>query len=137
MKKITLTICGLALVVLAIAQQIASNSQEANTLAIGNAVFNWSTTSHDFGKITMGVPVTHEFTFINTGEIPLIISSVQASCGCTVTSYSKDPIAPGSEGFVRATYNAAKPGQFNKTLNVNANTEQGVVQLSIQGEVIE
>jgi hypothetical protein len=66
-----------------------------------------------------------------------VITTVQASCGCTVTEYSKDPIAPGEKGFVKATYNAAKTGSFQKTVTVNANTEEGVVQLIIKGEVVE
>ena len=85
----------------------------------------------------MNKPVTHEFRFTNSGDAPLVISSVQASCGCTVTDYSKDPIAPGSEGYVKATYNAAKVGVFSKTVTVNANAAESVVQLTIKGEVVE
>jgi hypothetical protein len=99
--------------------------------------FAWTTTTHDFGKIRLNVPVTHEFRFTNTGDGPLIISSVQASCGCTVADYSKDPIAPGAEGYVKATYNAARPGVFSKTITVTANSEESVVKLIIKGEVEE
>jgi hypothetical protein len=99
--------------------------------------FLWLVTTYDFGKITLNKPVTHEFRFTNSGNTPLVISSVQASCGCTVTDYSKDPIAPGSEGYVKATYNAAKVGVFSKTVTVNANAEESVVQLTIKGEVVE
>lgn len=98
--------------------------------------FSWTETVFDFGKIKHNTPVTHEFRFVNKGAEPLIITSVQASCGCTVTKYSKDAIAPGSEGFVTATYNAATKGIFSKTVTVNANTgDGGVVVLSIRGEV--
>lgn len=137
MKKFALTFAALTLVVFAFAQQIALNTKPANNLRIENAAFTWEATSFDFGKIKVGVPVTHEFTFTNTGTAPLVIASVQASCGCTVASYSKDPIEPGAKGFVKATYNAAKVGPFTKTVTVNANTESGVVQLTIKGEVTE
>jgi hypothetical protein len=135
MKKIILTCSALAVVTLAIAQ-IAMTKVYENKPAYDAAVFEWSSTSFDFGKIPAGTPVSHEFTFVNTGSMPLIISSTQASCGCTVTSYSKDPIAPG-QGFVKATYNAAKAGKFNKTVTVNSNTESGAVVLGITGEVTE
>jgi hypothetical protein len=82
-------------------------------------------------------PVTHEFKFTNTGNAPLVISSVQASCGCTVTEYSKEPIPVGGQGYVKATYNAAKLGVFTKSVTVNANAEESVVQLTIKGEVVE
>ena len=97
--------------------------------------FAWTETSFDFGKIKHNAPVTHEFRFVNKGAEPLVITSVQASCGCTVAKYTKDPIAPGGEGFVTATYNAATKGIFNKSVTVNANTQDGVVVLAIRGEV--
>lgn len=105
--------------------------------AIETPAFSWAIKTHDFGKIKVNTPVTHEFRFTNSGDAPLVISSVQASCGCTVTDYSKDPIAPGAEGYVKATYNAAKVGIFTKTVTVSANAEESVVQLTIKGEVVE
>jgi hypothetical protein len=54
-----------------------------------------------------------------------------------VTKYSKDPISPGSTGFVTATYDATKVGVFTKTVTVNANTDGGSVLLTIKGEVVE
>jgi hypothetical protein len=45
--------------------------------------------------------------FTNTGSTPLVISNVRGSCGCTVTDYTKEPIAPGKTGNVKATFNAA------------------------------
>lgn len=137
MKKILLSFFGLALAAITVAQQLASTTQMEYTPADEVAVFSWSSTAHDFGNIPVGTPVTHEFSFTNTGEIPLIITSVQASCGCTVTAYSKEPIAPGGVGYVSATYNAAKVGQFTKTVSVNANTDESIVQLTIKGEVVE
>ena len=97
--------------------------------------FAWTETSFDFGKIRHNAPVTHEFRFVNKGTEPLLIASVQASCGCTVAKYTKDPIPAGGEGLVTATYNAATKGIFNKTISVNANTQDGVVILTIRGEV--
>lgn len=105
--------------------------------ALETPAFLWNVTTHDFGKIKFNQPVMHEFRFTNSGDAPLVISSVQASCGCTVTAYSKEPIAPGAEGYVKATYNAAKIGVFSKTVTVNANAEESLVQLTIKGEVTE
>jgi hypothetical protein len=137
MKKTMLIVCSLAVVACALAQEFAVNTKPANKFLSENAVFNWAATEFDFGKIKVGKPVSHEFTFTNNGSAPLVISSVQASCGCTVTSYSKDPIEPAGTGFVKATYNAAKVGQFTKSVTVNANTAEGVVHLNIKGEVTE
>ncbi len=134
MKKITLAFLFVASIATAWAQ-LASNYSTA-TLFNG-ATFAWSQTTFDFGKIKQHEPVANNFEFVNTGSEPLVISSVKASCGCTVTDYTKDPIQPGGSGFVKATYNAAKVGQFTKTVTVNANTEDAIVQLTIKGEVTE
>jgi hypothetical protein len=135
MKKICLILLATAFTSPLLSQQLAV----VNFLSPGfePANFLWSATTYDFGKIKVNKPVTHEFRFTNSGDAPLVISSVQASCGCTVTDYSKDPISPGSEGYVKATYNAAKVGIFSKTVTVNANAAESTVQLTIKGEVVE
>lgn len=137
MKKIILSLFTLALVSYSFAQELAMNTKAPASSKAESAAFKWTATEHDFGKIKQGVPVAHEFTFINRGQAPLVISTVQASCGCTVTAYTKDPIAPGGEGYVKATYNAASLGQFTKTVTVNANTAEGVTRLTIKGEVVQ
>lgn len=100
------------------------------------AVFNWNETEFDLGNVTQGVPVSHEFEFTNTGAEPLVITSVKASCGCTVASYTETAIAPGEKGFVKATYNAAKTGAFTKTVTVLSNAVDNPV-LTLKGTVIE
>ena len=135
MKRICLILVVSSLTASLFAQQLASVNLVSPTMA--TPAFAWLTTTHDFGKIKVNKPVTHEFRFKNSGDAPLVISSVKASCGCTVAAYSKDPIPPGAEGFVKATYDAAKVGVFNKTVTVNANAEESIVQLSIKGEVVE
>jgi hypothetical protein len=99
------------------------------------AVATFDAQTFDFGKIKQGVPATHEFTFTNTGNVPLIITNVQASCGCTTPDWSRDPIAPGGKGFIKATYSAASAGAFTKSVTMTANVEGGMVQLLIKGEV--
>ena len=122
----------------ALAQQpLASNARHQVEFIKELGSFSWEETSFDFGQIKVNNPVTHEFSFVNAGDTPLVITSVQASCGCTVTKYSKDPISPGSSGFVTATYDAAKVGVFTKTVTVNANTDGGPVLLTIKGEVVK
>jgi len=137
MKKLVLVALGVVCATVVLAQVLASNAKPTFSPLTSNAAFSWSETIHDFGKIQLNVPVTNEFTFSNTGDIPLVISSVKASCGCTVTEYSQTPIEPGAKGFVKATYNASKAGVFSKTITLNANTQESVVLLTIKGEVVQ
>lgn len=136
MKQLIMTMCAIALFTFAKAQDATVSKSSANTLS-STAAFSWAETTHDFGKTKAGIPVSYEFRFTNTGMVPLIITSVKASCGCTVTAYTKDPVSKGASGFVRATYNAAQAGKFSKTVAVYANTDKGVIQLTVKGEIIE
>lgn len=91
-------------------------------------------TVHNFGKIPQGTPVTTTFTVKNTGKTPLLISGVQASCGCTTPSYTKEPIPRGKKGTITATYNAAAIGDFNKTITITHNAGEPIM-LTLQGTV--
>lgn len=98
---------------------------------------SWDETVHNFGTFKEEAgPQTASFTFTNTGNNPLYITNVRASCGCTATEYTKEPVKPGEKGFVKATYNPRnRPGKFNKSVTVTTNTENPTSLLRIQGEV--
>ncbi len=91
--------------------------------------------THDFGAIPQGTPASYSFEFKNTGKSPLIITTASASCGCTTPEWSKDPIKPGKVGFVKATYNAASPGPFTKSVTVMSNAKNSTVILYLKGDV--
>ena len=99
------------------------------------AVAAFDAQNFNFGKIKQGVPATHEFSFTNRSNVPMVITNVQASCGCTTPDWSREAILPGGKGFVKATYNAANAGNFDKSITVMANVEGGTVVLRIHGEV--
>jgi len=90
---------------------------------------------HEFGNIALNNPASHTFTFTNVGKEPLIITNAAASCGCTTPEWTKEPIAPGKKGFVKATYNSATLGTFNKAVNVMSNAKNSNISLYIKGDV--
>ncbi|MFB9864938.1 DUF1573 domain-containing protein [Rufibacter immobilis] len=93
---------------------------------------------HDFGNVTEGVQAIYEFKFKNTGNQPVTISHVQASCGCTTPEWPKEAILPGKTGVVKAGYNSAgRPGAFNKTLTVTSNGQPESISLFIKGTVVQ
>lgn len=94
-------------------------------------------TTHDFGAIEekAGV-VEHTFNFVNKSNRAITIIQVQASCGCTVPAWSKDPILPGEKGFVQARFDPkGRPGFFSKTLSVTTDWNATPIVLSIRGRV--
>ncbi len=99
--------------------------------------FNFEKDNHDFGEIVEGKIASYEYKFVNTGDQPLIIANVQASCGCTSPFWTKEPILPGKTGIVKASYNSnGRPGAFSKSLTVTANVPEGNKQLTFRGNVI-
>lgn len=100
------------------------------------AVLEIENDSYDFGEVKEGEKVEHEFTFTNTGSEPLIISKVQASCGCTTPEYSKNPIAPGETGKVKVVFNSSgQMGKQQKIITVTSNATNTNTLLHLRGEV--
>lgn len=93
---------------------------------------------HEFGTIKEADgPVTHEFTFQNTGDEPLVIYTCIASCGCTTPEYPKEPIKPGEKSVIKVTYDPAnRPGEFVKTVKVKNNGTTRTVPIKIAGTVV-
>jgi len=93
---------------------------------------------HDFGKINKGELVTYAFRFKNTGKSVLVISNVSTSCGCTVSSYPKQPVKPGETSTIDISFNSKeKHGLQSKTITVFSNTEPPTSTLTIKTLVVE
>ncbi len=93
---------------------------------------------HDFGTFKEEAGnQTYQFKFKNTGDAPLIVNNVLASCGCTSPSWSREPILPGKEGHIAVSYKPRnRPGAFNKQVRVISNGDPATVFLRIKGKVL-
>ena len=102
------------------------------------AVISAKEQTFDFGKIKEGDgKVSHTFVIDNTGDGPLVLTRVIASCGCTTPEWTKEPVAPGKSGDVKITYNpAGRPGAFVKTISIYSNGKKGSYILTIKGKVV-
>ncbi len=99
-------------------------------------VLKFNKETHDLGKLTEGPLATYNFEVTNTGTAPVVITSAQASCGCTTPEWSKDPIMPGGKSVIKVGYNTSgRPGPFNKTITVMSNAENATTILTIKGDV--
>lgn len=112
----------------------------ATTFAQKGAKLELKSDTVDYGTVTKeddnGLRV---FEFKNTGDAPLIIKEVKSTCGCTVPSWPKDPIAPGKSGKIEVKYNMGL-GPIRKTITVQSNASNypdGVVPLKLKGEVVK
>ncbi|MEY4876141.1 MAG: hypothetical protein RI955_1566 [Bacteroidota bacterium] len=122
------------------AQQIATPAGAPTTpqpAANPNAAeLKFKIEKHDFGTVPEGPQAKFDFEFTNDGKEPLILSNVQASCGCTTPEWPKEPILPGKSAKVTAIYNTqGRPGQFTKSITVSSNAKTPSVVLMISGTV--
>jgi len=91
---------------------------------------------HKFGTIKTGDKVSHQFKFKNTGNAPLVIKSVDVSCGCTFPSYPFLPIEPGKEGAIDVTFDSEhKVGRQKPTVTVVTNGRPRTIKLNLEGFV--
>ncbi|MFY0713557.1 DUF1573 domain-containing protein [Seonamhaeicola sp. NFXS20] len=116
---------------------ITNQSQAQNLVKLENvASIEFESEIIDYGTIQQGASGLKTFTFTNTGDVPIIISEVKTSCGCTVPSYSKTPILPGDIGKIKINYNTKKLGNFTKTITVISNSKETQKTLKIKGVVV-
>ena len=108
------------------------------TKAENYAEIKFDTLRHNFGKFSKNDAIVKcSFRFVNSGTAPLVIHQAFASCGCTVPTYTKEPIKPGEVGVIDVTYNGTDkfPGHFQKTVTVRSNAITEVVRLVIEGDM--
>lgn len=91
---------------------------------------------HKFGTIKTGDKVKHQFKFKNIGNAPLVIKSVDVSCGCTFPSYPFLPIEPGKDGMIDVTFDSEhKVGRQKPTITVVTNARPRTIKLNLEGFV--
>ena len=127
MKKL-----GLLFTVFALVFAFNANAQEKSGAAI-----TFKEKSIDFGDITQGDKVSHTFELTNTGTAPLVISNVAVTCGCTATSWPKEPIAPGKTSEIKVSFNSAgKMGKQNSVVRVYSNASEPIEKVSLISNVL-
>jgi hypothetical protein len=103
----------------------------ANSNQNADLSMKYKNEEHTFGTIPEGPSVSYDFEFKNIGKDPIILSNVQASCGCTTPTWPKEPISPGKSAKITATYaTQGRPGQFTKTITVTSNVGTKVLKIS-------
>lgn len=101
-------------------------------------ILSFSEPTYHFGTVIEGDSVQHKFEFTNTGKGILLISGVEAACGCTVPkSWSREPIAPGEKGTIGVVLDTkGRAGQAKKGITITANTDPRVNQIFLEGTIV-
>ncbi|MFN3951876.1 MAG: DUF1573 domain-containing protein [Thermaurantimonas sp.] len=143
MKVRHITIFGVMLLLLTACDNASSKIRKSGSMTTEvvtsdeQPVFKFESEEHDFGIIEEGTVVTHEFVFTNAGKAPLVITSAQGSCGCTVPEYPRDPVMPGKKGVIKVSFDSSnRAGRQDKTVTLTANTIPNTKILKITSEVV-
>lgn len=63
--------------------------------------------------------------------------NITTSCACAVADWTKEPIAPGAKGTVKASFDAKALGRFDKSIGIYSNATPNLVYLKFTGEVVQ
>lgn len=118
-------------------KKIKAKTTAASTPKVDGAGMVFVTETIDYGTVAYNSDGRREFVFTNNGNKPLIITNVQSTCGCTVPTYPKEPIAPGAKGVIGVKYDTSRAGQaFTKTVTLTTNAVEPSRTLTIKGNVL-
>ncbi len=130
MKKVILLICLSVYL-------IDASAQEAVVLNSNGAKIKFDSEIIEYGIIQQDANGNRELKFTNIGKEPIILQSVNSSCGCLVASWTKEPIAPGKSGVIKVQYDTKRVGKFEKTLTVLSNdVDRPSIVIKVKGEVL-
>lgn len=112
-------------------------TKKAETPKVEGAGMVFENETIDYGTLPHNADGKREFVFVNNGTKPLIITNATGSCGCTVPSFPKEPIAPGAKAVIGVKYATDREGAFTKTVTITSNAEGTPSKiLTIKGTIL-
>ena len=117
---------------------LAQNNISAKSIAAKKPLtaITFDDMEKDFGTVMAGEKVSEIFTFKNTGDEPLVLSSAKGSCSCTVSAFPKEPILPGETSFLEVSYDTQnKRGLRKQKVTILANTYPIETVVYLKGQV--
>lgn len=124
------------LIAFAVSTGFAQNKDDESGEKDTKPTIEFEKTTHNYGEVDYKGDGTCSFKFENTGNEPLLLTKVKASCGCTTPSWPKEPIKPGDTGSIKVKYNTRIKGNFSKSIRVYSNAKNSPVLLRIKGKVV-
>ncbi len=135
MKRLTLLVTALIFSSYVFSQEQSKVTQTIEQSSNGPEI-SFDKVVHDYGTIYKDADGNCEFKFTNTGNEPLVLSTVRSSCGCTVPKWPREPILPGKSSVINVKYDTRRMGAINKSITVLSNAKTSSVVLSIKGKII-
>ena len=99
----------------------AQITEPEDTFDANAPAFKFETEIINYGKIEKDADGKRAFVFTNIGNRPLIIEKVKGSCGCTVPTWPREPIAAGESSKIKVKYATNRVGAFSKSITLTSN----------------
>jgi hypothetical protein len=109
--------------------------QNTEKIDVVDATIDFESKVVDYGVIEHNADGVRKFVFTNNGTEPLIIKNAKGSCGCTVPTWPREPIAAGETAEIGVKYATNRVGKFTKTITLTTNASKKPVILTVKGEV--
>ena len=115
---------------------VGMTTEAVAQITVGAAI-EFEKDDHNYGDVPFEGNGTYSFKFTNTGSEPLMISDAKGSCGCTVPSWPRTPIAPGESSNIDVTYDTKRVGPISKSVTIMSNAVNTPVKvIRISGTVL-
>lgn len=95
----------------------------------------FETETVDFGTIAQDSEPFRTIKIKNVGDEPLLITNARGSCGCTVPTVPKKPIAPGESAEMKVRYDTKRLGAINKTVTLTTNEKNAMKTIRVVGKI--
>jgi hypothetical protein len=137
--RTSLTLCFILVITMLSCESTDQKASVAGSVATAGQLtsIQWIDSVQDYGKINEGQKLAVSFRFKNSGNKPLVIESVNPTCGCTVADYPKQPLGPGEEGEITGEFDSnGRAGLQRKHITVRTNTDPAQQDIVFQVNVI-
>lgn len=112
---------------------LSSNKGETKHVEINQEIEEPIT--YELGGLKMGDEKELKLILRNQLAKPLVINDIRGFCGCTIPSFSKEPVLPGKSSEVLIVFQAHQTGIFNKELKMYLSTQEKPVKIIFNGEI--
>lgn len=127
----------IALITITLSAQNSKSTALAFNENTNAGILKFDTETIDYGTIAQNTDGKRTFKFKNTGNAPIIISKVKASCGCTVATKPNHPIMPGETAEIGVKYATNRIGAFSKSITITSNAKESIKVVRIKGKILK
>ena len=93
------------------------------------------TITYELGILKMNDEKKLKLLLKNQLTKPVVINDIRGFCGCTIPSFSKEPVLPGKSSEVLIVFQAHQTGTFNKELKMYLSSQEKPVSIIFNGEI--